>query len=451
MAFDSLSDKLQNIFKNLRGKGRLSEADVKAALKEVKMALLEADVNFKVVKNFIKSVEERAIGQDVMSSLTPGQMVIKIVNEEMISLMGSETTEIKLKSGNEITVIMMAGLQGAGKTTTTAKLAGKFKEKGKKPLLAACDVYRPAAIEQLTINGNKQGVEVFSMGTGHNPVDIAKAAIKHAKDNNFNIVILDTAGRLHVDENMMDELVNIKNEVQVDQTILVVDSMTGQDAVNVAASFNEKIGIDGVILTKLDGDTRGGAALSIKAVTGKPILYVGMGEKLSDLEQFYPDRMASRILGMGDVLTLIEKAEAQIDADKAKEMEAKLKKAEFDFDDFLEYMGQIKNMGGIGSIMSMLPGMGLGGNMKNIQMPDEGEAEASLKRTEAIIQSMTAKERKNPDIINPSRKNRIARGAGVNISEVNRLIKQFEQMKKLMKQMPGMMKGAKKGRFKLPF
>jgi len=451
MAFDSLSDKLQNIFKNLRGKGRLSEADVKAALKEVKMALLEADVNFKVVKNFIKSVEERAIGQDVMSSLTPGQMVIKIVNEEMISLMGSETTEIKLKSGNEITIIMMAGLQGAGKTTTTAKLAGKFKEKGKKPLLVACDVYRPAAIEQLTINGNKQGVEVFSMGTGHNPVDIAKASIAHAKDNNFNIVILDTAGRLHVDENMMEELINIKNEVEVDQTILVVDSMTGQDAVNVAASFNEKVGIDGVILTKLDGDTRGGAALSIKAVTGKPILYVGMGEKLSDLEQFYPDRMASRILGMGDVLTLIEKAEAQIDADKAKEMEAKLKKAEFDFDDFLEYMGQIRNMGGIGSIMSMLPGMGLGGNMKNFQMPDEDEAEANLKRTEAIIQSMTAKERKNPDIINPSRKNRIARGAGVNISEVNRLIKQFEQMKKMMKQMPGMMKGAKKGRFKLPF
>ena len=451
MAFDSLSDKLQNIFKNLRGKGRLSEADVKAALKEVKMALLEADVNFKVVKNFIKSVEERAIGQDVMSSLTPGQMVIKIVNEEMISLMGSETTEIAIKPGNEITVIMMAGLQGAGKTTTTAKLAGKFKAKGKKPLLVACDVYRPAAIEQLTINGNKQGVEVFSMGTGHNPVDIAKASIAHAKENNYNIVILDTAGRLHIDENMMDELINIKSEVNVDQTILVVDSMTGQDAVNVASSFNEKVGIDGVILTKLDGDTRGGAALSIKAVTGKPILYVGMGEKLSDLEQFYPDRMASRILGMGDVLTLIEKAEAQIDADKAKEMKAKIKKAEFDFDDFLEYMGQIRNMGGIGSIMSMLPGMGLGGNMKNIQMPDEDEAEANLKRTEAIIHSMTAKERKNPDILNPSRKNRIARGAGVNISEVNRLVKQFEQMKKMMKQMPGMMKGAKKGRFKLPF
>lgn len=451
MAFDSLSDKLQNIFKNLRGKGRLSEADVKAALKEVKMALLEADVNFKVVKNFIKSVEERAIGQDVMSSLTPGQMVIKIVNEEMISLMGSETTEIAIKPGNEITVIMMAGLQGAGKTTTTAKLAGKFKAKGKKPLLVACDVYRPAAIEQLTINGNKQGVEVFSMGTGHNPVDIAKASIAHAKENNYNIVILDTAGRLHIDENMMDELINIKSEVNVDQTILVVDSMTGQDAVNVASSFNEKVGIDGVILTKLDGDTRGGAALSIKTVTGKPILYVGMGEKLSDLEQFYPDRMASRILGMGDVLTLIEKAEAQIDADKAKEMEAKIKKAEFDFDDFLEYMGQIRNMGGIGSIMSMLPGMGLGGNMKNIQMPDEDEAEANLKRTEAIIHSMTAKERKNPDILNPSRKNRIARGAGVDISEVNRLVKQFEQMKKMMKQMPGMMKGAKKGRFKLPF
>ena len=449
MAFDSLSDKLQNIFKNLRGKGRLTEADVKAALKEVKMALLEADVNFKVVKQFIKSVEERAIGQDVMTSLTPGQMVIKIVNEEMVSLMGSETTKIAIKPGNEITVIMMAGLQGAGKTTTTAKLAGKFKAEGKKPLLVACDIYRPAAVEQLQINGKKQGVEVFAMGTSHNPVDIAKAAVNYAKDNNFNIVILDTAGRLHVDEDMMAELQNIKEQVKVDQTILVVDSMTGQDAVNVSSSFNEKIGIDGVILTKLDGDTRGGAALSIKAVTGKPILYVGMGEKLSDLEQFYPDRMASRILGMGDVLTLIEKAEAQIDAQKAKEMESKLKKAEFDFDDFLEYMGQIKNMGGIGSILNMLPGMGLGGQMKNVNVPDD--AEANLKKTEAIIYSMTPKERKNPDILNPSRKNRIARGAGVDISEVNRLVKQFEQMKKMMKQMPGMMKGAKKGRFKLPF
>lgn len=449
MAFDNLSDKLQNIFKNLRGKGRLSEADVKLALKEVKMALLEADVNFKVVKKFVKSVEERAIGQDVMQSLTPGQMVIKIVNEEMVSLMGSETTEIAIKSGGEITVVMMAGLQGAGKTTTTAKLAGKFKSKGKKPLLVACDVYRPAAVEQLKINGEKQGVEVFSMGTSNSPVDIAKAAINHAKNNNFNIVILDTAGRLHIDEDMMVELENIKQAVEVDQTILVVDAMTGQDAVNVASTFDEKIGIDGVILTKFDGDTRGGAALSIKAVTGKPILYVGMGEKLSDLEQFYPDRMASRILGMGDVLTLIEKAEAQIDEEKAKEMEQKLKKAEFDFNDFLEYMGQIKNMGGISSILDMLPGMGLSSQMKNVAVPDD--AEANLKRTEAIIYSMTAKERSHPEILNPSRKNRIAKGAGVDISEVNRLVKQFEQMKKMMKQMPGMMKGAKKGRFKLPF
>ena len=448
MAFDSLSEKLQNIFKNLRGKGRLSEADVKAALKEVKLALLEADVNFKVVKQFIKSVEERAIGQDVMSSLTPGQMVIKIVNEEMVSLMGSETTEIALKPGSEITVIMMAGLQGAGKTTTTAKLAGKFKAKGRKPLLVACDVNRPAAIEQLTINGNKQGVEVFSMGTNQKPVDIAKAAIAHAKNNDFNTVILDTAGRLHVDEDMMNELIEIKANVSVDQTILVVDSMTGQDAVNVASSFNEKVGIDGVILTKLDGDTRGGAALSIKAVTGKPILYVGMGEKLSDLEQFYPDRMASRILGMGDVLTLIEKAEAQLDADKAKAMEEKLKKAEFDFNDFLEYMGQIKNMGGISSIMSMMPG--LSGQMKNVSIDDD-EAEINMRRSVSIIYSMTKAERSNPDILNPSRKNRIARGAGVDIADVNRLVKQFEQMKKMMKQMPGMMKGAKKGRFKLPF
>lgn len=450
MAFDSLSDKLQNVFKNLRSKGRLTESDVKAALKEVKMALLEADVNFKVVKNFIKSVEERAVGQDVLTSLTPGQMVIKIVNEEMVNLMGSETTEIKLNSGNELTVIMMVGLQGAGKTTTTAKLAGKFKAKGKKPLLVACDVYRPAAIEQLTINAKKQDVPIFSMGTNVKPVDIAKAAINHAKDNNLNVVILDTAGRLHVDEDMMNELVEIKENVSVDQTILVVDAMTGQDAVNVSSSFDEKIGIDGVILTKLDGDTRGGAALSIKAVTGKPILYAGMGEKLSDLEQFYPDRMASRILGMGDVLTLIEKAEAQIDATKAKEMENKIKKAEFDFNDFLDSMDQISNLGGISSILGMLPGMGLGSKMKDVSI-DENEAEANLKKTKAIIQSMTEKERKNPDILNPSRKNRIAKGAGVNIAEVNRLVKQFEQMKKMMKQMPGMMKGGKKGRFRLPF
>ncbi len=446
MAFDSLSEKLQNVFKNLRGKGRLSEADVITALKEVKMAMLEADVNFKVVKNFIKSVQERAVGQDVMSSLTPGQMVIKIVNEEMINLMGSETTEITFKPGNEITVIMMCGLQGAGKTTTTAKLAGKFKSKGKKPLLAACDIYRPAAIEQLQINAEKQGVPVFSMGDKHKPVNIAKAAIEHAAKNNCNVVILDTAGRLHVDEDMMNELIEIKEHINVHQTILVVDSMTGQDAVNVAEMFSSKIGIDGVILTKLDGDTRGGAALSIRAVTGKPILYVGMGEKLSDLEQFYPDRMASRILGMGDILTLIDKAQLDFDEDKARQLEKKIKKAEFDFNDFLEQMQQIKKMGGIGDIMKMIPGMG--GGLKDVDIDEN-----ALSGVEAIIYSMTKAERSNPDILNPSRKKRIAKGAGVDISEVNKLVKQFEQMKKMMKQFSGMMggKGAKRGKFKLPF
>ena len=450
MAFESLADKLQNVFKNLRGKGRLSEADVKAALKEVKMALLEADVSFKVVKQFINSVQERAVGQDVLNSLTPGQMVIKIVNEELVNLMGSETTEIELKAGGEITVIMMAGLQGAGKTTTTAKLAGKFKSKGKKPLLAACDVYRPAAIEQLQINGDKQGVPVFSMGTGNKPVNIAKAALEHAAKNGFNVVILDTAGRLHVDEDMMNELIEIKEQVDVHQTILVVDAMTGQDAVNVAGMFNDKIGIDGVIQTKLDGDTRGGAALSIRAVTGKPILYVGMGEKLSDLEQFYPDRMASRILGMGDILSLIEKAEIEVDGEKAKELSRKLKKAEFDYNDFLDQMRQIKKMGGMASIMSMMPGMG--------QLKDVDIDEKAMDRVEAIILSMTKEERANPSIINPSRKKRIAAGAGVDISEVNRIVKQFDQMKKMMKQLPGMMGGRKRGalgglmgKMKLPF
>lgn len=448
MAFDSLSEKLQNIFKNLRGKGRLSEADVKAALKEVKLALLEADVNFKVVKQFIKSVEERAIGQDVMSSLTPGQMVIKIVNEEMVSLMGSETTEIALKPGSEITVIMMAGLQGAGKTTTTAKIAGKLKAKGKKVLLAACDVYRPAAIEQLQINGEKQGVEVFSMGDKNTPVNIAKAAVEHAAKNDFNVLIIDTAGRLHVDEDMMAELIQIKENVAVSQTILVVDAMTGQDAVNVAKTFDEKIGIDGVVLTKLDGDTRGGAALSIRAVTGKPILYAGMGEKLSDLEQFYPDRMASRILGMGDVLTLIEKAQNELDEEKAKKLEEKMRKNEFDFEMYLESMSQMKKMGGLSSILGMMPGLG-GGKMPEI---DEGAAEKNMARTEAIIFSMTVEERQNPSLLNPSRKRRIAQGAGVDIAEVNRLVKQFDQAKKMMKQMPGMMKKGKKGMFKgLPF
>ena len=446
MAFD-LTEKLQNVFKNLRSKGRLTEEDVKAALKEVKMALLEADVNFKVVKNFVKKVQERAVGQDVLNSLTPGQMVVKLVNEELVALMGSETTEIALRPSNEITVLLMCGLQGAGKTTTTAKIAGKLKKKGRKPLLVACDVYRPAAIDQLKINGEKQDVEVFAMGTNHKPVDIAKAAMEHASKNGLNVVILDTAGRLHVDEDMMAELQEIQAGVAVDQKILVVDAMTGQDAVNVASTFNEKIGIDGVILTKLDGDTRGGAALSIKAVTGCPILFVGMGEKLSDLEQFHPDRMASRILGRGDVLTLIEKAEAEIDQDKAKEMEKKFRKAEFDFNDFLDQLAQMKKMGGIQSILSMLPGMGL---PADLNIDDD-----VFKSTEAIIYSMTREERGNPAIINPSRKRRIAKGAGVDISEVNKLIKQFEQSKKMMKQMSGMMGGKGKrrrgGMPKLPF
>lgn len=439
MAFESLSEKLQNVFKNLRNKGRLTEADVKAALKEVKMALLEADVNFKVVKQFIKSVQERAIGQDVLNSLTPGQMVIKIVNEEMVCLMGSETTEIPLKPSNEITIILMAGLQGAGKTTTCAKIAGKMKQKGRSPLLVACDVYRPAAIRQLQVNGEKQGVPVFAMGENQNPVNIAKAAVEHAVKNNMNVVILDTAGRLHVDEEMMAELQNIKAALDIDETILVVDAMTGQDAVNVAKSFDETVGLDGVILTKLDGDTRGGAALSIRAVIGKPILYVGMGEKLSDLEQFYPDRMASRILGMGDVLTLIEKAEAQIDEDKAREMTRKFKKAEFTYEDYLENMSQVKNMGNIQDLIAMIPGMG--SQLKNV---DLSGSEAQMKRTESIILSMTPEERANPDLMNMSRKKRIAAGAGVPISEVNALVKQFEMMKKMMKQFSGQLSGKKR-------
>ncbi len=448
MAFESLSDKLQNVFKSLRSKGRLTEADVKTALREVKLALLEADVSFKVVKQFIKAVQERAVGQDVMNGLNPGQMVIKIVNEELVTLMGSETTEIALKPASEITVLMMAGLQGAGKTTTTAKIAGKLKSKGRKPLLVACDVYRPAAIRQLQINGEKQGVEVFSMGDKKSPVDIARGAVEYARNHSFNVVILDTAGRLHIDESMMQELQNIKEAIEVDQTILVVDAMTGQDAVNVSDTFNQKIGIDGVILTKLDGDTRGGAALSIRATCGKPILYVGMGEKLSDLEQFYPDRMASRILGMGDVMSLIEKAQANIDEAQAKEMEQKLRKAQFGFDDYLESMSQVKKMGGISSILGMMPGMGS-------KMPDIESAidEKKMARIEAMILSMTPKERANPDILNPSRKKRIARGAGVEISEVNRLVKQFEQTRKMMKQIPGMMggKGGRRGKFRLPF
>ena len=432
MAFESLTEKLQNVFRNLRGKGKLSEADVKLALKEVKLALLEADVNFKVVKKFIADVQERAVGTEVMNSLTPAQQVVKIVNEELIKLIGEDNKELELKSGDAVNVIMMMGLQGAGKTTTAAKLAGKLKSKGFSPLLVACDIYRPAAIDQLKINAEKQLVAFFSMGDNISPVDIAKASIEFAKNNHHNVVIIDTAGRLHIDEKLMQELVAIKENVKVDYSLLVVDAMTGQDAVNVAENFNSQLNIDGVVLTKLDGDTRGGAALSIKAVTKKPILYAGMGEKLSDLEVFHPDRMASRILGMGDILSLIEKVEMDIDAEKAKEMSQKFKKAEFDFNDFLDQMKQLKKMGGIASLMNMLPGMQ---SMKGAANVDDGQ----MARVEAIILSMTLKERSNPDILNPSRKNRIAKGAGVDIAEVNRIVKQFDQMKKMMKQLSGSM------------
>ncbi len=441
MAFESLSEKLQNVFKKLRGKGRLTEADVKAALKEVKMALLEADVNFKVVKQFTKSVEEKAVGADVLEGLNPGQTVIKIVNDELIRLMGEEGAEIKLRPSNEITVIMMAGLQGAGKTTTTAKLASKFKSSGRKPLLVACDVYRPAAIKQLEVNAAKVGVEVFSMGDKKSPVDIAKAAYEHALHSGYNLIIIDTAGRLHIDDEMMQELTNIKEALNVDYTVLVVDAMTGQDAVNVSESFEQQVGIDGVVLTKLDGDTRGGAALSIRAVCGKPILYVGMGEKTEDLEQFYPDRMASRILGMGDVMSLIEKAQAAVDEEKAMKLADKVKKASFDYNDYIDSMDQMKKMGGIGSILNMIPGLGL-------KSKDLGEMidEKSMARQEAIVRSMTPKERANPDLINPSRKARIAKGCGLSMDEVNRFIKQFNETRKMMKKMPGMMKGkGKKG------
>ena len=449
MAFESLSDKLQNIFKNLRRKGRLTEADVKAALREVRLALLEADVSFKVVKSFMKSVQEKAIGADVMNGRNPGQMVIKIVNDELVSLMGSETTELALKPAGEITVIMMMGLQGAGKTTTAAKLAGKLKSKGRRPLLAACDIYRPAAIRQLQVNGEKQGVEVFERGTSVKPPQIAQEAVAYAKEKGYNVVLLDTAGRLQIDENMMEELQEIRRVVDVDQAILVVDAMTGQDAVNVAAAFEEKIGIDGVILTKLDGDTRGGAALSIKATCGRPILYAGMGEKLDDLEQFYPDRMASRILGMGDVMSLIEKAQANLDESRAKEMEQKIRKASFSFDDYLDSMEQMKKMGGMSSILSMMPGM----NNSQISQLEGQIDESQTKRIEAIILSMTPQERANPDLLNMSRKQRIAKGAGVDIAEVNKLVKQFDQARKMMKQLGGSLKGKKGKRFglKLPF
>ncbi|OON90848.1 MAG: signal recognition particle protein [Epulopiscium sp. Nele67-Bin001] len=444
MAFDQLSTKLQDVFKQLKSKGKLTDKDVKVALREVKLALLEADVNFKVVKDFIKTIETRAVGEEVLQSLTPGQQVIKIVNDELINLMGSTQSKIVFATKG-ITPILMVGLQGAGKTTTTGKLANLIKSQGKRPLLVACDVYRPAAVDQLKKVGSQVHVPVFDMGTKVNPVEIAKAGMEYAKQNNHDVMLIDTAGRLHIDETLMDELKFIKKEVKPQEILLVVDAMTGQDAVNVAESFNNALGIDGVIMTKLDGDNRGGAALSVKAVTNKPIKYVGMGEKLSELEPFHPDRMASRILGMGDILGLIEKAQQNIDEDKARELEAKMRKAEFNFDDFLDQMQQVKSMGPIGDILNMIPGMNKA-KLGDIEVDDK-----QLARIEAIILSMTKEERLNPNVINMSRKKRIAKGSGCDIAEVNRLIKQFEQMRGMMKQFSGMMKGKKSSKFKLPF
>lgn len=434
MAFENLTDRLSNVFSNLGRKGKLSEDDVNQALREVRMALLEADVNFKLVKDFVSRVKEKAIGEEVLNSLTPAQTVVKIVNDELTEMMGSETTEITLRPAGEISVIMMVGLQGAGKTTTAAKLAGKFRSAGRTPMLAACDIYRPAAIDQLRVNAEKVKVPFFSLGDKVNPVEIARRAVEEAQAQHYNVVILDTAGRLQIDEKLMEELQNIKKAVDVQWTVLTVDAMTGQEAVNVAETFTQEVGIDGVILTKCDGDTRGGAALSIKAMTGKPILYLGMGEKLDDLEQFHPDRMAGRILGMGDVLSLIEKAQKNIDEDKTKETMGKLTRGKFDYNDFMDQMEQMHKLGGLGGIMKLLPGMsGLG----DIDLED---TEKKMNRIKAIIQSMTAKERANPDLINPSRKRRIAQGAGVDIAEVNRMVKQFEQMRKMMKQFGGMMR-----------
>ena len=432
MAFESLSDKLQNIFKNLRGKGKLSEEDVHEAMKEVKLALLEADVNFKVVKQFVRDTENKAVGAEILNSLSPAQMVIKIVREQLVELMGGEPALLELKPTNQVTVIMMAGLQGAGKTTTAAKLGGKFKSAGRRVLLAAGDVYRPAAIKQLEVNAEQLGLEVFTLGSDVSPVEIARQAYDYAVRNSFSVLIIDTAGRLHVDEEMMKELQDIKANVNVDYTMLTVDAMTGQDAVSVAQDFSDKVGVDGLIVTKLDGDTRGGAVLSIKAVTGKPVYYAGMGEKLSDLQEFYPDRMASRIIGMGDVLSLIEKAEQTADIEEQKKVSENLRKGQFTYDDFLTQMNQMKKMGGLASIMSMLPGM-KGFDASSVD-------QKQFDKIEAIILSMTKKERANPKLMSPSRKRRIANGAGVDIAEVNRMVKQFEQMQKLMKQMNGMRK-----------
>ncbi len=441
MAFESLSERLSTIFQGLSGKGKLSEDDVNLALKEVRMALLEADVNFKLVKDFVAKVKEKAIGEEVFSSLSPAQTVIKIVKEELTAMMGEENTELKLRPQSEITVIMMVGLQGAGKTTTAAKLAGKFQKMHRKPLLVACDIYRPAAIEQLRVNAEKLFIPFFSLGNQIKPEEIAKRAYEEAKEKGYNLLILDTAGRLQIDDALMQELKRMKAAVPVDWTILTVDAMTGQEAVNVSQSFSEDIGVDGVILTKCDGDTRGGAALSIKAMTGQPILFLGMGEKLADLEPFYPDRMAGRILGMGDVLSLIEKAQSEIDEEKARESVRKLSKGQFNYDDFMEQMNQLQKLGGIAGILKMLPGMN-----KAMQGIDLEDSEKKMKQVKCIIQSMTFKERANPKLMNPSRKKRIASGAGVDISEVNRLVKQFEEMQKMMKQF-----GGGKGKHVSPF
>ncbi len=442
MAFENLSSKLQDVFKKLKGKGKLSEKDVKDALREVKLALLEADVNFKIVKDFIKKITEKAVGEEVLGGLNPGQHVIKIVNDELIELMGSTQSKLTF-SPKAPTVYMMAGLQGAGKTTTTGKIAGQLRKQGKKPLLVACDVYRPAAIKQLQVVGSTYNIPVFSMGN-INPVEIARESLKYASENGNDVIIIDTAGRLHINEELMDELENIKKEVHPQEILLVIDAMTGQDAVNVAEVFNEKLGIDGVIVTKLDGDTRGGSALSVRAVTGKPIKFVGMGEKLEDLEPFYPDRMASRILGMGDVLSLIEKAQQVFDEKQAYELEKKMRTLDFTFEDFLAQMQQVKKMGPIKDLISMVPGL------NQAKLADAEVDEKSINHIEAIIQSMTVYERKNPDILNGSRKKRIARGSGRSIQEINKLLKQFEEMKKMMKMMTDMTKG-KKGRFKFPF
>lgn len=435
MAFEGLSEKLSAAFRKLRSKGKLTEDDVKSAMKEVRMALLEADVNYKVAKSFTAKVTERAVGADVMESLTPAQMVIKIVNEELTALMGSEETRISFAS-KPPTIIMMCGLQGSGKTTHSAKLAKMFRKQGRRPLLVACDVYRPAAIEQLKVVGAQAETSVFEMGQG-DPVEIAKKAVAHAKDHGNDIVILDTAGRLHIDEKLMGELSEIKAQVKPDEILLVVDSMTGQDAVNVAESFDKLLDISGVILTKLDGDTRGGAALSVKAVTGKPIKFAGIGEKLDDLEVFHPDRMASRILGMGDVLTLIEDAENRLDQKKAEEMAKKFRQNQFDMNDLYEQLEQIKKMGSVKSILSKVPGI-------DQQVRDMDFDDRQLDRISAMISSMTRAERENPDIINPSRKRRIAAGSGVKVEDVNRLMKQYGEMRKMMKSMNARTKDGKR-------